>query len=347
MCLLITQTQNSPILSNEWLIDFFSYNSDGVGIMRAENNELIVEKILPKNASEFISFYHDHIAGHDCAFHLRMKTHGHIDLSNCHPYMVLNQADHGRDLWLMHNGILHTGNNADLSMSDTYHYINDYLKPILAKNPDFAFTTQFAELIGDHIGTSNKFVLMDNCGNQQVVNQSEGYYWAGLWLSNTYAWTASDSASKEIEINPEIIYHQSLELPQTKKSWQYNSYSYGYDYDLNSYTSYDRTEYNSIDPVGKSSYKKKSALVDESMLDDLEMILDDLGASSYHQAGSIPFADAIEFVDYYNIESFYDLAMMLMDQRIGEDFFIQCIYDFELAEQSFIWLKSEKSAEFA
>lgn len=345
MCLLVTQSKNSPILSNEWLSDFYSYNSDGVGVMRSENNELIVEKILPKNASEFIEFYHNHIAGQDCAFHLRMKTHGHIDLSNCHPYMILNQSEHGRDLWMMHNGILHTGNSADLTMSDTFHYINDYLKPILAKNPDFAFTTQFAELIGDHISTSNKFVLMDNLGNQQIVNQSEGYYWAGLWLSNTYAWTASDSASKTPEIDPEIIYQQSLELPETKKSWQYNSYGYGYDYDAKSYTSYDRTEYHEIDPVGKPTYKKASALVDESMLDDIEMILDDLGASSYHESGSIPLADAVEFVEFYNIESFYDLAMMVQDRRMSEEWFIQCIYDFEIAENSLAWLKAER-AEF-
>jgi len=345
MCLLITQTATSPILSNEWLKDFYSYNSDGVGIMRSDDGNLIVEKILPKNADDFINFYHDHIAGHDCAFHLRMKTHGHIDLSNCHPYMVLNKAEHGRDLWLMHNGILHTGNDADLARSDTYHYINNYLLPILAKNPDFAFTTHFAELIGDHIGISNKFVMMDNLGNQQVINQSEGYYWAGLWLSNTYAWTASDSASKTAEIDPEIIYNQSMELPTAKKSWQYNSY--GYDYEMGSYKSYDRTDYRDFDPVGKSSYKPKSAYQDESALDDIEIILDDLGASSYHQAGSIPFNDAIEFVDYYNIESFYDLAMMLMDQRIQEDFFLNCIYDFDLAENSFPWLKNERSEAIA
>lgn len=337
MCLLITQTKTSPILSDEWLKDFFSYNSDGVGVMRSADNELIVEKILPKNADEFISFYHDHIAGTDCAFHLRMKTHGHIDLSNCHPYMVLNQSEHGRDLWLMHNGILHTGNSADTAMSDTFHYINDYLKPMLAGNPDFAFTTQFAELVGDHIGVSNKFVLMDNLGNQQVVNQSEGYYWAGLWLSNTYAWTASDSASKTAEIDPEVIYQQALELPVSKKSWQYNSYGYGYDYSTNAYSSYDRTDYS--DPVGAS----KSIHADESMIDDIEMILDDLGTSSFHEAGSMPLVDAIEFCNYYNVECFYDLAMMVNDGRMSEDWFLQCIYDFELAENSFAWLKSERA----
>jgi hypothetical protein len=33
MCLLVTQTNNSPALSDDWLNDFYSYNSDGVGVM--------------------------------------------------------------------------------------------------------------------------------------------------------------------------------------------------------------------------------------------------------------------------------------------------------------------------
>ena len=116
-----------------------------------------------------------------------MRTHGDIDLDNCHPYPILNRLEHGIDLWLMHNGILATGNKADESKSDTWHYIEDYLKPMLSANPDFAFHSSFSEIVGDHIGSSNKFILMDNEGRQTIINQSAGVYWAGLWLSNTYA----------------------------------------------------------------------------------------------------------------------------------------------------------------
>ena len=52
MCLLITQNKNSQKLSNEWLEDFYSSNSDGLGVMYAQDNELIVEKFLPKNAKD-------------------------------------------------------------------------------------------------------------------------------------------------------------------------------------------------------------------------------------------------------------------------------------------------------
>jgi hypothetical protein len=196
MCLLVTQSSSSPVLSDAWLENFYDYNSDGVGVMFSNNGDLVIKKIIPKNAQEFIQFYRADIQGRDCAFHLRMRTHGAIDLLNCHPYEVLNRAEHGIDLWLMHNGILSTGNKANEKMSDTWHYINDYLKPMLAGNPDFAFHPAFKALVADHIGGSNKFVLMDNEGRSVVINESAGVYWAGLWLSNTYAWDASKSAGK-------------------------------------------------------------------------------------------------------------------------------------------------------
>ena len=103
MCLLVVQPATAPSLTQAWLEDFYSSNSDGVGIMRAVDGELIIEKILPVNAQEFVDFYRNHIDGHDCAFHLRMKTHGNIDMENCHPYEVFNKAEHGLDVWLMHN----------------------------------------------------------------------------------------------------------------------------------------------------------------------------------------------------------------------------------------------------
>ena len=42
MCLLITQSEQSPKLSNAWLEDFYDYNGDGVGVMFVENGSLII-----------------------------------------------------------------------------------------------------------------------------------------------------------------------------------------------------------------------------------------------------------------------------------------------------------------
>lgn len=328
MCLLITQNAEAPVLSNEWLEDFYDYNSDGVGVMRSENGRLIVEKVLPKTAKEFIQFYHDHIAGKDCAFHLRMRTHGEIDLDNCHPYPVLNFAEHGIDLWLMHNGILHTDNKADLSKSDTYHYIKNYLVPMLAKNPDFAFTDAFSELISEHIGSSNKFVLMDSHNRMTTINKDAGVYWAGLWLSNTYAWTASQTASKKPLTSIKKARKQAKEKPVLvrpfKSNYSYSAYPNYYDRDPDWMSE--------VRPVQHSS-----------ALDyDLEMMLDTFHDEGYFEASNITMTQVYRFVDAFSESSFFDIGYMLIDKRIDEHWFIQIMHDFELAKESFAWLEDKE-----
>jgi hypothetical protein len=315
MCLLITQNQNSPALSRVWLADFYDYNSDGVGVMYSKDGALIVEKILPVSAEDFINFYSNHIAGKNCAFHLRMRTHGDTDLTNCHPYEVLNQQEHGTSLWLMHNGILSTGNSADTSKSDTWHYIKDYLRPMLANNPDYAFTPEFSAIIGSHIGASNKFVLMDEQGRQAVVNQDAGVYWSGLWLSNTYAWTASNTASKTAYKKGKkalaLISKQAKELPEVRQT-------YGADYGIGSGSVYGSREYYYPDYY------------------DLEATIEDLLYMGYQKAGDINLNSIDAFVDAFGVNAFLDMAEMLMQGEIGEEWFVEGITDHKVARSDFM-----------
>jgi hypothetical protein len=310
MCLLLTQSKTSPILSDAWLSDFYSYNQDGVGVMFAHHGELIIKKIIPNTAQEFIDFYRENISGRDCAFHLRMRTHGDIDLLNCHPYEILNRAEHGMDLWLMHNGVLSTGNRADITKSDTWHYIQDYLKPMLAGNPDFAFHPSFKALIEDHIGSSNKFVIMDNEGRQTVINQSSGVYWGGLWLSNTYAWTSSKSA-KNHPVNLKKAKKQIAEKPE-KVVYKYSKYS----------------EWDSYYPAPAWSYDKPADhhREVEINLDDLTYIIGDHG---------ITVDQGLNFVYEFGIEGFTDLVDYAISGHLDLEWFKRLMGDYKLARESF------------
>ena len=310
MCLLITQTNNSPALSDDWLNDFYSYNSDGVGVMYSLDNRLVVEKILPTSADDFVHFYRNHIEGKNCAFHLRMRTHGDTDLTNCHPYEVLSQQEHGVDMWLMHNGILSTGNASDTSKSDTWHYIRDYLRPMLAGNPAFAFTPEFRHLIGSHIGSGNKFVLMDNFGNMSTVNQKAGVYWAGLWLSNEYAWTASDTTSQTPIKSIKTARKQAKEKPAPAIRYPSLSGSmYGSAY--------------------QSSYEYPS------LYDDVEMILDDLSYCGHYQASQISIRVIEDFIDDFGFNAFADIADLLMQNQIDYEQFDKALTNPDFAKENF------------
>lgn len=194
MCLLVTQTAG-VVFDAELLQEIYYRNSDGVGVVFTnEHGEVEVHKLVPNDEREFIEFYGLWIAGRECAWHARMRTHGHTDLTNCHPYPI-NLPD-GTTAWLMHNGILSHGNKADISKSDTWHYIEHTLKPILAESPGVAHTAALQRLIEKDIGASNKFVLVTPDGVSTTFNEYAGERWeradGTCWMSNTYAWPAED-----------------------------------------------------------------------------------------------------------------------------------------------------------
>lgn len=319
MCLLITQSTQSARLSDEWLEDFYDYNSDGVGVMYAQNDQLVIEKVLPKNHQQFIAFYREHIEGKNCAFHLRMRTHGAIDLDNCHPYEVLNRKEHGLDLWLMHNGVLATGNARDLTKSDTWHYIRDFLRPMLAHNPDFAFSDSFAKIVGTHIGSSNKFVLMDNAGRMATINRDSGVFWAGLWLSNTYAWSASKNTSKKPVNSRKTICKHAKEKPTR------STYS-GY--------------YGNRTPIGylPSYYEDEDTYCDQLEY-EVWNIVEELNANGFEDASALAYYDMMDFVETYGLDSFQEVAYLLMDKSINEEWFIKIIQKNKSALESFPFLK--------
>lgn len=90
---------------------------------------------------------------------------------------------------MAHNGVLATGNAANPRMSDTWHYINDYLKPLLEAHPELIKQEAFLKMVGGHIGSSNKFAFMNQQGECFIVNRKSGVDHKGMWYSNTYAWT--------------------------------------------------------------------------------------------------------------------------------------------------------------
>ena len=190
MCLIITGQSNkvrATLLNTVGLIDdIYSSNSDGVGFMYGTTDGLKVVKHLPKSIADaraVVSRMPDD--DREIAIHWRMTTHGHTDLTNCHPYDVIPGY-----VAMMHNGILHTGNAADKSKSDTWHFIKDYIASPISEHPDLAYNLAFLEMLGDYIG-NNRFVFMNGEGRISHVNSDQGVEHDGMWFSNTYAWVPS------------------------------------------------------------------------------------------------------------------------------------------------------------
>lgn len=213
MCLLVHQPA-AVTFDAGFLADVHAQNRDGLGIMYAENGRLHVYKTLPTTAAEFIDFYNAHAADRECIWHARMQTHGDIDIDNCHPYRVTDS------IYLAHNGVLSSGNDADVTRSDTWHFIHNVIQPAAEHNPEIIQRPEWQTFIGSMIGRSNKFGLMTSSGDAIIINREAGIEFEGAWLSNTYAWPA----------------HKYNAAPRTVSTTRYAydyeyGYGYGYGYD--------------------------------------------------------------------------------------------------------------------
>lgn len=185
MCLLITGKSNAvraQLLHTEGLIDdIFFNNADGLGVMYVTSKQQVkVVKRLPLNAEAARQIVAA-LPNDDrmVAMHWRMRTHGDIDLENCHPYQI-NGAS-----WMMHNGVLKTGNAKDKTKSDTWHFARDFLAEM---SPDALHDPGVLYLLGKFID-NNRFAIMSADGRLSVVNEEQGIEHEDVWYSNTYAWS--------------------------------------------------------------------------------------------------------------------------------------------------------------
>jgi hypothetical protein len=173
MCIAIYKPEDK-ILSLATLKECYTSNPDGAGFMYAENKKLHIEK----GFFSFQSFYdafkkHEH---KQAVIHFRIKTHGKIDTTNCHPFAVNNA------IGFVHNGII--SGFGDANHSDTIGFNQSILQPLVSKWGNLAlFQDPIIDLIEGRIGYS-KLVFLDRHGNHKIMNEHKGTWDDGVWYSN-------------------------------------------------------------------------------------------------------------------------------------------------------------------
>lgn len=260
MCLL-TQQPASVSFTDAFLLDVYAKNSDGLGVMYAEDGKLHVYKCLPANGQDFVDFYRKHAANRDCMWHARMKTHGDIDMENCHPYSVTE------DIWLAHNGVLSTGNDADHTKSDTWHFIKNVLRPALTADPNLMLDPEWVDFMGSVIGSSNKFGILRSDGASCVINRDSGVEFEKSWLSNTYAWSPSRFGFQA----PQKTYHGyygSFERLDETRTHGYGSFRKDEDYGNSWRSGYSNWQQKSLDWRDQQAAKAKSDIVTLGLAED-------------------------------------------------------------------------------
>jgi hypothetical protein len=173
MCIAIYKPKDK-VLSLATLKECYTSNPDGAGFMYAENKKLHIEK----GFFSFQSFY-DAFKKHEskqAVIHFRIKTHGKIDTTNCHPFAVNNA------IGFVHNGII--SGFGDANHSDTIGFNQSILQPLVSKWGNLAlFQDPIIDLIEGRIGYS-KLVFLDRHGNHKIMNEHKGTWDDGVWYSN-------------------------------------------------------------------------------------------------------------------------------------------------------------------
>ena len=189
MCIAIYKPEGK-IIPYATLKECYDANPDGAGFMYAEDKKLHIEK----GFFSLESFYDAYVKHQDkqAVLHFRIKTHGKIDTTNCHPFAV------NSSLGFVHNGVI--SGFGDANHSDTIGFNNGVLQPLVNKWGNLAlFQDPMKDLIESRIGYS-KLIFLDRHGNHNILNESKGVWDEGIWYSNTsykpYVPVATPSYSK-------------------------------------------------------------------------------------------------------------------------------------------------------
>jgi hypothetical protein len=173
MCIAIYKPEGK-VLSQATLKECYDNNPDGAGFMYAEDKKLHIQKGFFSYDS-FYKAYKQHETK-QAVIHFRIKTHGKIDTTNCHPFAV------NSSLAFVHNGVI--SGFGDSNHSDTIGFNHGVLQPLVNKWGNLAlFQDPIIDLIEGRIGYS-KLIFLDRHGNHKIMNEGKGQWDDGVWYSN-------------------------------------------------------------------------------------------------------------------------------------------------------------------
>ena len=179
MCLII-YSPDAVLPERTDFVNAARDNPDGIGIMSERGIQKFIGKRRVKRAWKACAQLSE--AGVPFGIHFRWTTHGATSRDNVHPFMTAT-GHH-----VMHNGVLsqttRLANGDKLGRSDTAIYVSLYMSEISDIAP-------VARLLGDSIGTGNKFLIMDDKCEFHIINEDCGLWVGACWFSNDWSFDYS------------------------------------------------------------------------------------------------------------------------------------------------------------
>lgn len=198
MCLIIANIDGREV-PEAFIRSAFVSNDDGFGVMYAnEEGKLQIIRGL-FGIDKILEIFKQLEAGEiPYVAHFRMRTHGEISESNCHPFPLVNQLG---GVGMAHNGCF--------SGEDFYYHPNKSDTALMAdklvddieagriSTRDFFSENMptFKKLYSDNLSWS-RVVFMNGDGDINIHNEEDGAWINGVWYSNPWAVGRKDAIIK-------------------------------------------------------------------------------------------------------------------------------------------------------
>lgn len=175
MCIAILNTKGVT-LKRELLNNCWKNNGDGAGMLYAKDGQMQVFKEM----KSFDNFYNEYlrvrkeVSKQNIVLHFRISTHGKVNETNCHPFLVSNQ------LGFVHNGMIYDVPTSP-DYSDTYMFNEEVLKNL---KEDFEYNETMLDMLESFIGMGSKLVFLNSDDDFAIVNEKAGHWNMECWFSN-------------------------------------------------------------------------------------------------------------------------------------------------------------------
>lgn len=182
MCIAIYHDAGVCLDANEFRLSWKN-NPDGGGFAYINSVGRIVTYKTMSFDKMYEAYYEAQARNSESPFlvHFRIATHGTVNEYNCHPFEV------GKDMALIHNGIIPVLISKTDKRSDTRVFVEEYLPrlPFNWQDDEYLFS-----MVEEFIGSS-KVVLLTNRdsadSNMYILNESSGHWNTAknTWYSNS------------------------------------------------------------------------------------------------------------------------------------------------------------------
>lgn len=207
MCIAILNTKGVT-LKRELLNNCWKNNGDGAGLLYAKDGQMQVFKEM----TSFDNFYDEYmrvrkeISKQNIVLHFRISTHGKVNETNCHPFLVHDY------LGFVHNGMIYDVPTSP-DFSDTYMFNETILKNF---KPNFEYSEVMLDVLETYIGAGSKLVFLNSDDDYAIVNEKAGHWNMGCWFSN--------SSYKQVN---DWVDYGGKKVKKSSMGYGYNSYGYG------------------------------------------------------------------------------------------------------------------------